>query len=279
LVTTLPELSGRGRDRIRVRDVLTHQTGFPSLATSRDLVSTGWADGFARAIEVPGDGPIEPGRAACYQEWRYWYLLGELITRLTGRSVPDVVRSEVLQPLGLDKEIVLGRDAVEARDADRLGYFEPPDGLRYWACPHTDPQQGWRGGTNTFGSVRAIAALLAALPGGPDFHPGGVFHDLPTVGAAWRTGIPDRYFSCVRDWGLGVMLESSWWGRPSLVFSRLAAQSTYGHVARGAIAAFVDPVHRLTAGVLGSGQLNTIEARYYIRSACTAIYRELGIAR
>src|SRR5205814_4579486 len=38
-----------------------------------------------RAVDVPAGERIEPGGEACYQEWRYWYLLGEFITRITGR--------------------------------------------------------------------------------------------------------------------------------------------------------------------------------------------------
>ena len=252
LVATIPELDGRGRERIRLRDVLTHQTGYPPLPTRPELVAANWDDGFDRAVEVPAGERIEPGGEACYQEWRYWYLLGEFITRITGRPVPDVVRSDLLRPLGLDNEIVLGQDPYHG----------------------SDPQRGWRGGVNTFGSIRAIAAFLAALPGGHDFQPDGVFHGLPAIAAPWRTGLPDRYFRHVRDWGLGVMLESARWGRRSVVFTDLASQRTYGHVARAGIAAFVDPVQRVAGGVFGSGQLDAVQTRYFLRSACTAIHRQ-----
>ena len=163
-----------------------------------------------------------------------------------------MVRSDLLRPLGLDNEIVLGQDPYHG----------------------SDPQRGWRGGVNTFGSIRAIAAFLAALPGGHDFQPDGVFHGLPAIAAPWRTGLPDRYFRHVRDWGLGVMLESARWGRRSVVFTDLASPRTYGHVARAGIAAFVDPVQRVAGGVFGSGQLDAVQTRYFLRSACTAIHRQ-----
>jgi CubicO group peptidase (beta-lactamase class C family) len=272
LAATIPELAGQGRERIRLRDVLTHQTGFPSLPTRAELVTASWADAFALAIEVPNYEPVEPGGEACYQEWRYWYLLGEFITRITDRPVPDVVRSEVLAPLSLDKEIVLGPEAADAQALGQLVDFESSDATS-WICPRSDPQHGWRGGVNTFGSLRAVVAFLAALPGGPDFRPDGVFQGLPVMVAPWRTGIPDRYYSHVRDWGLGVMLESAKWSKRSLVFSQFASEQAYGHVARKAIAAFVDPVHRVTGGVFGSGDLDAVETRYFLRSVCTAIYR------
>ena len=255
LVDTIPELAGQGRERIRVRDVLTHQTGFPPMPTHPGLVAASWPDAFQGTTQVPAGTSIKPGTDGCYQEWRYWYLLGELITRITALPVPEVVRTRVLRPLGLDGEIVLGP--------------APPDD----PTQRSDPQLGWRGGVHTYGSIRAIATFLAALPGGPDFQPDGVFRDLPAIAAPWRSGLPDRYFSHIRDWGLGVMLESVRWGRRSLVFSRLASHRTYGHVARGAIAAFVDPVHQLTAGIFASGDLNAIQTSYLLRSACTAIYR------
>jgi CubicO group peptidase (beta-lactamase class C family) len=254
LVTAIPELTGQGRERIRLRDVLTHQTGFPPMSTHAGLVTAGWSEAFRHAVEVPDGEVVEPGGEACYQEWRYWYLLGELITRLTGRTVPEAVRTKVLQPLGLDREIVLGA----------------ADG----STP-TDQQRGWRGGITTFGSVRAITALLAAVPGGPYFQPDGVFYGLPAVVTRWRTGMPDRYFSCVRDWGLGVMLESHGWGRRSVVFSPLASPGTYGHVARKGITTFVDPVHRIAVGILSTADLTPIETLYFLRSAGTAVYRSV----
>jgi CubicO group peptidase (beta-lactamase class C family) len=276
LVAAIPELHGQGRDRIRLRDVLTHQTGYPSMPTRAELVTASWPEAFALAIAA--EEPIEPGSVACYQEWRYWYLLGEFISRVTGRPVPDVVRAEVLEPLGLAKEIVLGSDAVDAWAAGRLGDFEPAAGLLLWPQRYDDPQRGWRGGVNTFGSVRAVATFLAALPGGTGYQPDGVFRDLPAVNAPWRTGITDGYFSAVRDWGLGVMLEPASRDRRSLVFSRYAAPGSYGHVARRAVAAFHDPIHRVTGAVLGSGPLNPVGTRYFLRSAGTAIYTELGLA-
>jgi hypothetical protein len=63
-----------------------------------------------------------------------------------------------------------------------------------------------------------------------------------------------------------------------VVFSQRASRHTYGHLARKAVAAFVDPVNRLTAAVLGSGDLNGIETTYFQRSASTAIYREFVAA-
>jgi hypothetical protein len=72
------------------------------------------------------------------------------------------------------------------------------------------------------------------------------------------------------------MLESARWGRRSLVFSGLASARAYGHVARTAIAAFVDPVHRVTGGVFASGDLSSVQTRSFLRSGCTAIYRRAG---
>jgi CubicO group peptidase (beta-lactamase class C family) len=254
LVTVIPELAGQGRERIRLRDVLTHQTGFPPMPTRPELLTATWAEAFQHALEVPDGEMVEPGGNACYQEWRYWYLLGELITRFTGRTVPETVRTKVLQPLGLDREIVLGTAH---------------------GSPSTDQQLGWRGGVTTFGSIRAVTAFLAAIPGGPNSTPDGLFYGLPPMAAAWRTGIPDRYFSCVRDWGLGVMLESHNWGRRSVVFSPLASPRTYGHLARKGIATFVDPVHRIAVGILSAADLTPIETMYFLRSAGTAAYRSL----
>src|SRR5205814_211203 len=102
LADTIPDLAGHRRQRIRVRDVLTHQTGFPPMPTHPGLVAASWPDAFQGATQVPAGTSIKPGIDGCYQEWRYWYLLGELITRITALPVPDVVRSRVLRPLGLD---------------------------------------------------------------------------------------------------------------------------------------------------------------------------------
>ncbi len=96
-----PEFGQRGKDAITIRQVLRHRSGLPvARGKARDaLAMTDWA-ASVRALERAA--PVyPPGSAPAYHFLSYGFLLGEVVQRVTGRPVRDVLRSELLEPLRL----------------------------------------------------------------------------------------------------------------------------------------------------------------------------------
>jgi CubicO group peptidase (beta-lactamase class C family) len=97
-----PEFAQAGKRDITVRHVLAHQSGLYHIRQMIDHAERmlDW-DYMVRAIERTP--PIhEPGARTGYHGLTYGFLVGEILRRITGKSFPELVRDELVGPLGLD---------------------------------------------------------------------------------------------------------------------------------------------------------------------------------
>jgi CubicO group peptidase (beta-lactamase class C family) len=111
-----PEFAANGKDAITVEMVLSHRAGLA--AVDGDLAIDdvlGW-HGVVNAI-AQQKPQWEPGRAHGYHARTYGWITGEVIRRLTGRSVGRFFAEEIAAPLGLDYWIGLPAE-IEPRCAD-----------------------------------------------------------------------------------------------------------------------------------------------------------------
>ncbi|MGH3304607.1 MAG: serine hydrolase domain-containing protein, partial [Streptosporangiaceae bacterium] len=103
-----PEFGQRGKQGITIRHVLQHRGGLPvARGMPLDaLVMTEWA-ASVRAIERTAPA-YPPGDVPAYHILTFGFILGEVVQRVTGLPVGDLLRDELLYPLGLDGEVHLG---------------------------------------------------------------------------------------------------------------------------------------------------------------------------
>ncbi|MBW2292031.1 MAG: beta-lactamase family protein [Deltaproteobacteria bacterium] len=97
-----PEFGQAGKERITIRQVLSHQSGLYHIRQMIDRADRmlDW-DYMVHAIERTA--PIHrPGRRTGYHGLTYGFLVGEILHRITGLSFPDLVERELAVPLGLD---------------------------------------------------------------------------------------------------------------------------------------------------------------------------------
>jgi len=96
-----PRFGRNGKERVTVRHVLQHRSGIltPGGTLGDALTMTSWGL-FAARIEA-ARLRWEPGEAPAYEPISYGFILGELLERVTGRPFVDLVRSEIIEPLGL----------------------------------------------------------------------------------------------------------------------------------------------------------------------------------
>ena len=179
-----PEFGARGKQRVTVRQVLNHTAGVPGIpltTTVEDLCD--W-DRMCAAI---ADEQLwwEPGTKIGYHAYTFGYVVGEVIRRVTGKPIHDVLREELSGPLGVDKELYFGMPVAEQRrlavleDAPLPPNFQmpemPPDLPMFRAAPMSlmpNAAFGNRQDTLTADipaggkcSARAIAKMYAALLG------------------------------------------------------------------------------------------------------------------
>jgi CubicO group peptidase (beta-lactamase class C family) len=118
-----PEFGAAGKQGVLVRHLLSHTSGVSGLdqpAVIDDLYD--WEKSTSRfAAQAPW---WEPGTASGYHALNFGHLIGEVLRRITGRSLRQFVAEEIAGPLGADFQI----GAAES-DWPRIAEVVPPPPL------------------------------------------------------------------------------------------------------------------------------------------------------
>lgn len=115
-----PEFGANGKDRITVRDLLTHRAGMyrmDTLGLSFEEILN-WDTVCAALARAPADFSAAP--YPVYHALTFGWLVGEVVQRVTGKSVTALTQSEIARPLGLDGFYLGTPDSEHQRVADLL---------------------------------------------------------------------------------------------------------------------------------------------------------------
>ncbi len=102
VATYWPEFAQNGKENITVRHVLSHSAGLHRLRSVIDSAHhmLDWDHMVdALAAEPPA---YEPGTQCGYHALTYGWLVGEIVRRVTGRPLGEVITQGISAPLGLD---------------------------------------------------------------------------------------------------------------------------------------------------------------------------------
>jgi CubicO group peptidase (beta-lactamase class C family) len=113
-----PEFAAAGKEKITVAQLMSHQAGLPAIDAILPLdQSYAWEPLVtALAAQKPW---WEPGTRGGYHAITFGHLVGELVRRISGKSVGAYWRDEFATPLGLDFHIGFGPE-LDARCADMI---------------------------------------------------------------------------------------------------------------------------------------------------------------
>jgi CubicO group peptidase (beta-lactamase class C family) len=179
VVDVWPEFGAEDKQGITIEQLLTHEAGLA------------WVDAPLTLEQALAWGPMVDALAAQRPHWRpgsahgyhavtYGYLVGEVIRRVTGRSVGTWWRDEIADPLGLDFWIGLPAD-LEPRVARLVGSGAARDGTGPRGVGH-DVER-----TDAVGALEKMfgpdANIVKALTAGGSFSDPGLWN-LPAVHAA-----------------------------------------------------------------------------------------------
>jgi len=96
----IPEYAQNGKEGTTIAHVLAHRAGVASMPKETlDLNRVGDSEFIMRAI-CEAKPSIRPGRILAYHAVSGGYILGEIVYRVTGKSVREVLAEEILEPLG-----------------------------------------------------------------------------------------------------------------------------------------------------------------------------------
>lgn len=295
--TYWPEFKATGKERVLVRHLLSHRAGLPALDTP--LTPAQAIDGVSGPAAVAAQAPLwEPGTDHGYHAQTYSWLIGELVLRVTGRSVGRWIADEIAGPLGLD--LWIGLPEAEQSRVGRLsavGAPVPPaaTGLRVRPKPsiadaYADPDSLT---SRAFGAIspapdendpayraaelpasggiataRSLARCYAALIGAVDGHPRLFAPATLTLARTEESAGPDRTLLVPTRIGLGFMLHG-----PA---SPLLGPGSFGHPGRGGALAFADPESGVAFGYVTNGMQRNVTADPRAQAMVRAVSHVVG---
>jgi CubicO group peptidase (beta-lactamase class C family) len=127
VATVWPEFAQAGKERVRVRHLLSHTSG---LAGWEEPITTGDLYDWKHSVGLlAAQAPWwEPGTASGYHSLTHGHLLGEVVRRVDGRTLGTFFREEVAEPLDVDFHIGLPEEhtprvaeMIPSAEADLLG--------------------------------------------------------------------------------------------------------------------------------------------------------------
>jgi CubicO group peptidase (beta-lactamase class C family) len=294
-----PEFGQAGKEAITVAMVLGHRAGVIGPRSPMHWRDTADWDRVCAALAA-AEPWWEPGTAQGYHMVSFGFILGEVVRRVTGRTLGQYLRTEIAEPLGIDVHIGLP-DYEHRRCAQMVNKPHIRDVLAAGQAP---PQP-------TTLNEHPMAGMAVAMAFVPDDELGS--HDV----AAWRRaefpstnahvsalGLATFYNALAQEkllsrecmaaarisqggfdidvvlgprvadhgWGLGYMLNQRGLAGPN--------RKTFGHGGSGGSFAFVDLEHRIGYAYV-MNQFDATKCNADPRSVALSdqVYAALGVAR
>jgi CubicO group peptidase (beta-lactamase class C family) len=100
VATYIPEYAVHGKEATTIAHVLAHRAGVPTLPREAlDIERLGDNEHIVRLI-AEAKPFVKPGTLLAYHAVSGGFILGEIVQRVTGRSIREVLEEEFLRPLG-----------------------------------------------------------------------------------------------------------------------------------------------------------------------------------
>lgn len=276
----LPETHNTPWQQRTLKQLLTHATGFPNLATR-------WPDAdWNRILSDILATPDQPDDSvAAYQPQATWFLLGELIRRLCGTATfPEALRSLVLTPLEMTQcDCGIPADTASKRQEHLVDLLirertelQPSPLSQGAALHHPSPGGNMRGPVSDL--VRFYEMLLrrGQRPDGTHFLQESSVQQMTQP---HRVNQFDQTLQHTVDMGLGCITSSQHHG-PMVPygFSQFSSPQSFGHGGAQCSMGFCDPERRLVVAWAANGFCSEPQHQRRNRAINEAIYRDLGLA-
>jgi CubicO group peptidase (beta-lactamase class C family) len=273
----LPDYAQGGKGEISIRQVLTHTTGVSADPVAA-IFRLSWQEALRRICGTSIDPELIAGSAAAYQHGTYWYLVGELIARVSGKPVSEYL-NDVLRTLGLTQTWIGMSDREFNDNEGRLSlvqrhingaYEEVPAREQLFCCAP--------GPLSPRGPVRDLARFYSLLLSG---EVAGIVspQTLTTATAPARVGQLDIAYpggSKIVDCNLLGMLESRRYGRKSQIFGRMTSDASFGHTGVLGVVGFCDPEHKVAAAFALDANPGSTPNYLRTQNMCTSIMEDVS---
>jgi CubicO group peptidase (beta-lactamase class C family) len=255
-----PEFAQNGKESLPVRYILDHRAGLPIVAEK--MWPGAIFDHQATCEALARQAPLwEPGTVAAYHIHTQGFLLGEIIRRVTGKTVGQFIRDEIARPLQADFHL----GSMSEHDQARVAQVMPNMDARLFAAKEVEqdtlrskafvqnPAEAWPvtlnsriwreaeiASGNGHGNARGVARIYAAFACGGQLD--GVRLSSPAAIEAMITeqhNITELMQDRPYHQGLGILLNT-----PEAVFMGPNPRA-FGHHGIGGSIGFGDPDARI----------------------------------
>ncbi len=262
----VPEFGTKGKQRITVRDLLSHQAGIPD--APRDILDLDLLADKARILRriCELEPRFAPGSVPAYHALTSGFLLAELIERVSGMTLREFLAQEIAEPL----EMRSFNYGVHEDDIDRVAmnaFTGPPPrwpmkqilgkalgfGMPELVEMINDRrfQTGVVPSANVTGTQEEICRFFEML------RTGGLYrgHRVISAAALQRAVQPqspgrfDRVIKIPMAYSMGFML-----GHPLYGFYGPRCGSAFGHIGMMNIAGWADPERDIAVALLNTGK-------------------------
>jgi CubicO group peptidase (beta-lactamase class C family) len=260
----VPAFGKNGKGAVTIRQVFTHQGGFPDLGMTTVLpaMSGSWETAVDALCDLELE--YEPGTQVVYHGFTAFAALAEVVRCVDGRSFAAFCDEEIFRPLGMADTTWGLPDGVEATDL--VGPNEAADAdVAVWRSPQA------RGsvipGANAHSTARDVGALYLSLSGRgapPSLLSRATVEHATLLHAPMAPGWSFGF-------GYGFMVGTE----PGAVLSRgnLGSTRTYGHPGMTFTQAMCDPRDDLVIVFLGNVAIEQGESDRRFGILCDAVYR------
>lgn len=214
-----PDFAQAGKGEVTVAQALSHQAGLSGFREEMDPAD--WFDWELVTARLAAAEPLWPlGEGSGYHPVTFGFLAGEIVRRISGRTVGRILREDFAVPFGLDLWI-----GTPESEHDRVAELEKPKSLPDfgkinqerraaflvpWAAPGRRGGKAWReaefAGANGHATARSLAEMADLIAHG------GVLRDVQFLSGATLAALtkervrgPDRVLPFDMSFGAGLI--------------------------------------------------------------------------
>jgi CubicO group peptidase (beta-lactamase class C family) len=266
VATFIPEFAQNRKERITIRDLLTHRAGIPD--TPAQVADLDMLKDPQRILEMlyELEPTYKPGTVPAYHAVTSGFIFAELIQRVSGVGIREFLRREISEPLGMSHfnygvpEERLDEVAIDACTGPKLIWpmkdiFEKALGVSIEELIDISNDPRFRTGiipsANLIATADDICRFFELLVAGGIYEGTRIFSEA-TVRRATKlqiSGQIDRMLLLPMFYSMGFML-----GTEPVGLYGLRCGKAFGHVGLSNILAWADPERDISVALLNSGK-------------------------
>ena len=266
VATFIPEFARNRKQRITIRDLLTHRGGIPAAPT--EVADIDMLRDPQRILELiyELEPSYRPGTVPAYHAVTSGFIFAEIIQRITGDDIRSFLHNEISEPLSMDHfNYGLPEDRLEDAACDACtgpkliwplkDIFKRSLGISVEELIELSNDPRFRTGiipsANLFGTADDICRFFELLVAGGS-HRGTRIFSESTVRRAVAPQTPgqvDRMIFLPMSYSMGFMLGTDPFG-----LYGFRAGRAFGHVGLSNILAWADPDRDISVALMNSGK-------------------------